>query len=356
MTPLKHSIDPMVDCVFKALLGAPENINLTINFLNAVLKPDVPIKDVDILNPYNEKEFHSDKLTIVDIKVKDTQERSYQIEVQLAVFTYLPDRMLYTWSDIYQSQLNSGDDFDQLKPVVSIWLLGENLLKQSSGYHHHFQAYDPVNKIRLSDHFSIHILELAKWQKKSDVLDKEDQWFYFFKNAKHWDQLPNELDNLEMRQAMQVLTRFSEKEKAYHLYQSRQNALRDEATKKHLLEKAERQREEAERRKEEAERQREEAERQREEAERQREEAERQREEAERQREEAECQREEAECRKEEADRQREEAEHRKEESDCLREESYRQREEVEQKMQDVMLEKERLIALLEKAGIDPNK
>ena len=314
MTPLKHSIDPMVDCVFKALLGAPENINLTINFLNAVLKPDVPIKDVDILNPYNEKEFHSDKLTIVDIKVKDTQERSYQIEVQLAVFTYLPDRMLYTWSDIYQSQLNSGDDFDQLKPVVSIWLLGENLLKQSSGYHHHFQAYDPVNKIRLSDHFSIHILELAKWQKKSDVLDKEDQWFYFFKNAKHWDQLPNELDNLEMRQAMQVLTRFSEKEKAYHLYQSRQNALRDEATKKHLLEEAERKMKEAERQKEEAERKREEAERKVEEAE----------------------------CKIEEVERQKEEVE--------------RQKEESMQKMQETLIEKERLIALLEKAGIDPNK
>ena len=314
MTYLKHSIDPMVDCVFKALLGAPENINLTINFLNAVLKPDVPIKDVDILNPYNEKEFHSDKLTIVDIKVKDTQERSYQIEVQLAVFTYLPDRMLYTWSDIYQSQLNSGDDFDQLKPVVSIWLLGENLLKQSSGYHHHFQAYDPVNKIRLSDHFSIHILELAKWQKKSDVLDKEDQWFYFFKNAKHWDQLPNELDNLEMRQAMQVLTRFSEKEKAYHLYQSRQNALRDEATKKHLLEKAERKMKEAERQKEEAERKREEAERKVEEAE----------------------------CKIEEVERQKEEVE--------------RQKEESMQKMQETLIEKERLIALLEKAGIDPNK
>jgi len=39
---------------------------------------------------------------------------------------------------------------------------------------------------------------------------------------------------------MQVLSLFSEKEKAYHLYQSRQNALREETTKKNMLEQAER--------------------------------------------------------------------------------------------------------------------
>jgi len=110
-----------------------------------------------------------------------------------------------------------------------------------------------VNNVQLSDHFSIHVLELAKWEKTSAVLDKEDQWFYFFQHAKDWNRLPDELDNPEMRQAMQVLTRFSEKEKAYHAYQARQNALRDEATKKYLLEEAERKRREAEQQKQEAE-------------------------------------------------------------------------------------------------------
>ena len=68
----------------------------------------------------------------------------------------------------------------------------------------------------------------TKWRKKSDVLNQEGQWLYFFQQAKDWDRLPNELDSPEMRQAMQVLIRFSEKEQAYHLYQTRQNALRDE--------------------------------------------------------------------------------------------------------------------------------
>ena len=314
MTTLKHYINPLVDCVFKAILGHSENVNLTVNFLNAVLKPDIPIQHVDILNPYNEKEFLNDKLTIVDIKVKDAQGQSYQIEVQLAVFSYLPSRMLYTWSDIFQSQLSDGEQFEKLKPVVSIWLLGENLFKQSPNHHHHFQVYDPVNKVQLSDHFSIHILELAKWQHIPDMTDKEGQWLYFFKNAKNWDQLPTALDNPEMRQAMQVLSKFSEKEKHYHLYQARQNALREEASKKHLLEEAERQKNEAERQKEEAI-----------------------------------LKADAAILKVEEEKRQKEEAIIKADAAILQVDEEKRQKEAITQ-------EKERLVSLLKKAGIDPNQ
>ena len=58
---MKHSIDPTVDCVFKAILGAEEHKNLLLHFLNNVVKPPVPLQQVELLNPYNEKEFLSDK-------------------------------------------------------------------------------------------------------------------------------------------------------------------------------------------------------------------------------------------------------------------------------------------------------
>ena len=58
---------------------------------------------------------------------------------------------------------------------------------------------------------------------------------------------------------MAVLERFSEKEANYHLYQARQNALREEKTRQKLLEEALRREEEALRREEEALRDKEEA-------------------------------------------------------------------------------------------------
>jgi predicted transposase/invertase (TIGR01784 family) len=72
---MQHLIDPKIDCVFKALLGAEENRGLLMHFINAVLADELraPITDVEILNPYNEKEFFDDKLSILDVKARDDQ-------------------------------------------------------------------------------------------------------------------------------------------------------------------------------------------------------------------------------------------------------------------------------------------
>ncbi len=89
----------------------------------------------------------------------------------------------------------------------------------------------------------------------------------FFREAKSWSELPAQLDTPELRQAMATLQRFSEKEKAYHLYQARENAIREEKTQQSLLEEAlakqeeERIAKEAERSAKEAERSAKEAER-----------------------------------------------------------------------------------------------
>ena len=61
---MKHPIDPKIDCVFKALLGAERNRRLLIHVLNAILAGELaaPLTGVEILNPYNEREFLDDKL------------------------------------------------------------------------------------------------------------------------------------------------------------------------------------------------------------------------------------------------------------------------------------------------------
>jgi predicted transposase/invertase (TIGR01784 family) len=202
-----------------------------------VIKPESPIVVVDILNPYNEREFIGDKLSIVDIKAKDDKKRLFQIEIQMVIFPHLPARMLYTWSDIYAAQLQDGEKYDDLHPVISIWLLAENLFNSTSVAHHHFEIADLAQQKILNDHCSLHVLELNKWQ-PAPTLSMEDQWMLFFREAKSWSELPAQLNTTELRQAMATLQRFSEKEQAYHLYQARENAIREEKTQQALLEKA----------------------------------------------------------------------------------------------------------------------
>ncbi len=74
---------------------------------------------------------------------------------------------------------------------------------------------DKSSQQRLSDHCSIHLIELSKWNEDLDenrVSQDEKRWYSFFKEARNWDQLPEKLKTPEMEQAMTVLEKFSEKE------------------------------------------------------------------------------------------------------------------------------------------------
>lgn len=225
---MRHKINPQIDRVFKAILGSPDNTFVLIDFLNSILQTNPVIEHVDILNPHNEKRFLSDKLTIVDVRAQDKAKQQYQIEIQMLNQQFLPERMLYTWSDIYQTQLSSGMEYNKLMPVISIWLLVNNLFKDST-VHHHFQLYDHCHQRLLTEHCSIHVLELDKWQKTA-AFNLEDHWLYFLKEAKNWVKLPSELNTRAMRLAMDTLQSFSEKEREYDLYRRQKLAMLDKNT------------------------------------------------------------------------------------------------------------------------------
>ena len=229
---MKHRIDPKIDCVFKALLGSVENRNLLVHFLNAILTSDLtaPITEAEILNPYNDKEFLDDKLSVVDVKAKDSEGRLYQIEIQLLTYRHLPERMVYTWCDIISQQLQSGNDYSLLKPVYSIWLLAENLLPGEADYAHEYKLQNRQGR-SLADLGGIHLLELKKFTAER-IETEEQRWLQFFKEGEQLDEsaLPDWMNTTEMRQAMNTLKLFSEKERDYHAYQSRQNYLREQRT------------------------------------------------------------------------------------------------------------------------------
>ena len=208
---MKHRIDPKVDCVFKALLGAEENRNLLVHFLNAVLADELstPISEVEILNPYNEKEFLDDKLSIVDVKAQDQRGQMYQIEIQLASYRSLPARIVYTWADLYSQQLHSGQDYAVLQPTYAIWLLGEPLFPNDPDYVRDFRLRDKRGRAALEAHGGIWLLELDKFA--AEQIDSEQQrWLKFFKEGEQLDDaaLPGWMQTDEMRQVMSTLKRF----------------------------------------------------------------------------------------------------------------------------------------------------
>ena len=237
---MKINIKPTVDCVFKALLGSKKHKKILINFLNAFLglKKGKLIKNVVIMNPYNEREFSTDKLSIVDLKATDEKGRFYQIDVQISIPAGLAERMIFNWSQIYSTQLARGNDYPSLKPTTSIWILENPLFvpkKESDNekyLHLNFKLFDKKVKLNLTDHLNINVIQLPYFKTEADIKDDKDRWLYFFKEGHNLDpdNLPEALQTEEMFTAMKTLKHFSDDQKAYLLYQERLNAVRLELT------------------------------------------------------------------------------------------------------------------------------
>lgn len=72
-------------------------------------------------------------------------------------------------------------------------------------------------------------MELQKYAGEP-VETEQQRWLKFFKDGDQLDdaELPDWMRADEMRQAMNTLRQFSEKERDYHAYQARQNYLREQ--------------------------------------------------------------------------------------------------------------------------------
>ena len=239
---MRHPIDPTVDCVFKAILGSNHHRGLLINFINAMLgfTAEDRVASVVLRNPFSLKQHLKDKLSVVDVKAIDQQGREFQIEIQVANHSALPERMLYNWSSIFTASLKEGKAYTSLQPVISIWLLVESLFPKIDRVHLSFGVYSPKAEIYLSEHCGIHVLQLKKWLADDKITNDKERWIGFFKVAKNLDpdQLPDWMQTPTMRKAMTILKTFSEKEENYHLYLSRMDKQRVELTRQVELEQA----------------------------------------------------------------------------------------------------------------------
>jgi predicted transposase/invertase (TIGR01784 family) len=229
-------IDPKVDYAFKKVFGSETNKKLLISLLQAVLKQSLtrPIASIELLNPFDDREAVDDKLAILDVRAVDESGRIYNIEMQMQLRPMYSKRALYYWASQYRSQLESGDDYRELRPTFGIHFLNHILYRDDDRFHRKFQLLDPEDPLhRFNDDLEIHMIELPKFSRNVDDLqDKLEEWCYFLRFAEQMsvDDLPGRLQNPEIKQAMEVLRGMTEYQKAFWKYEDRLRAIRDYKT------------------------------------------------------------------------------------------------------------------------------
>ncbi|MFO0943376.1 MAG: Rpn family recombination-promoting nuclease/putative transposase [Pirellulales bacterium] len=233
-------VDPRVDFASKKMLGSPEHPAVTIHFLNSILKPQVPLVDVTILNPLIGKDRSEDKIVILDILAKDSIGRLFNIEVQTRLPLCFPNRLLYYNSRNYWQQLHHGEGYSQLRPAISISLVDRRMFTEparTSRWYHSFRLRsDQDSSLVLTDDFEFHIFELPKFHPSSDnigQLPPDQKWLYLFTRAATMEseQLSDLLGDAPYREAIGVLEMISKTPEDYQYYEDRLKFLRDEEAK-----------------------------------------------------------------------------------------------------------------------------
>ncbi|MGU8438679.1 Rpn family recombination-promoting nuclease/putative transposase [Clostridium perfringens] len=175
---------PSIDFVFKKLFGSEESKESLISLLNAIIKSDSPIQDVEILNNDLDKEHNNDKFSRLDIKAKTNNGELINIEIQVKNEYNMIQRTLYYWSRIYTDQLSSTKDYSELSRTICINILNFKLL-DNDRYHNTYRLKETTTNEELTDIQEIHFIELPKSKHvdKNEVnnIDSLLKWIEFIK-------------------------------------------------------------------------------------------------------------------------------------------------------------------------------
>ena len=166
-------LSPKLDVVFQALFGEVGNERITKKFLEAIL--DKKLEDVDLSrNIVLRREKPKDKMGILDVLVKINQKEYCNVEMQMIEKDNLIERILYYWSRIYGRNLNSSDDYIELKRTIGILIVNFEIKKlKELTYHSKWQIIEEKErKLVLTEHLELHIIEIPKIYKIGEKEEK----------------------------------------------------------------------------------------------------------------------------------------------------------------------------------------
>ena len=191
-------VDIKNDIAFRKIFGNENRKEVLISFLNAVLllENDKKIIAVDILTPYQLPALKGGKVTIVDVKAKDQNNKTYIVEMQVAEVEGFDKRVLYYASKSYSSQIDRGDLYEKLNPTFFIGILDFEVT-QNNDYISRHKIVDIQTGENFIKDIEFNFIELPKFNKKeNELISIIDQWVFFLKNSENLEVIPENVNDL----------------------------------------------------------------------------------------------------------------------------------------------------------------
>jgi len=217
------------DLLFRMFYADERNELFLISLLKSMLMlQDSDYDEIEIADPHLLREFPTDKLAIIDVKLKTATGKIIHIEIQLKITNELKSRIIFYGSKLITEQIGSGQDYDIINKVISIIITDEQLVANSPRYHHRFVFYDADAGVEFTDIIEIHTLELCKLPDGADGSSLYD-WAMFIaaESDEELDQVATR--NKEVNEAVVKFRELTADERTRDMYERREKARRDQS-------------------------------------------------------------------------------------------------------------------------------
>ncbi len=201
-------INPKTDYAFKKIFGSSDNKGILISFLNAMIYDGNPtIEDLEIINPNLPPKITGLKDTYLDVKARLADDTLVIIEMQVLNVEFFGKRVLYNAAKTYVSQLQKGQGYGMLQPVIALTLTDFEMFENSDRVISRFVYKEETTNLRYTDNnMELVFIELPKFTNELSQLETlVDKWIYFMKYANTLTQIPQTMDVVpEIHQAFDI--------------------------------------------------------------------------------------------------------------------------------------------------------
>ena len=203
------------DYIFKRVFAYKGNESVLKDFLEALLK--IEIKGIKITNPEIIPYEKGEKRGLLDIKAEINDGTMLDVEMQMKNERNTEERATEYMGKMISEQLQVGEDYQNLKKSIVIFITNYNFLKRNS-YHsigrmkfdktiedeYVNMGYDEEDELA-SKYIEVHYIELPKFKKKElSKFTKLDQWMCIFTQNREGIMLA-EKENKEIKRAINTL-------------------------------------------------------------------------------------------------------------------------------------------------------
>lgn len=201
-------INPKTDFAFKKIFGSEKSHGILISFLNGILYAgESAIQDLTILDPYQTPLLQGIKSSCLDVKAILQTGETVIIEMQVLNVEGFKKRILYNATKAYSLQLDRGDKYKELSPVIALTIADFEMFPTINRpiSRFGFKEKDLLIDYPIGD-LEMVFLELPKFNLPLDQLNTlTEKWIYFLRHAPDLDLVPDSMGGVaEIQQAFEI--------------------------------------------------------------------------------------------------------------------------------------------------------